>query len=48
VTSPGDLANSSGVGVVTGPTGNQFFTGFQLVGGGQHVEGFVTSSVPTP
>jgi hypothetical protein len=44
-TTPGDLTNSSGIGVVTGATGDQFFTGFELVGGGQHVEGFVTSGL---
>ncbi len=44
-TMAGDLANSSAIGVVTGATGDQFFTGFQLVGGGQHVEGFVTSTL---
>ncbi len=42
----GDLLNSSAVGVVTGALGDRFLTGFQLVGGGQHVEGLITVGAP--
>ena len=42
----GDLLNSSAVGVVTGALGDRFLTGFQLVGGGLHVEGLITVGTP--